>query len=278
MKVNVPAHILAVLAISFCAFPATYAPAQTPAQSAHDFMKDVVYNELQDRAKLSLWEYRVEKRLGQQTLLEYQVETVDGPVHRVLANLDAPLTEVQRKEEQARVAELERDPSLQARIKQQHDDDEQRLERLMKLMPNAFLFDYDGVDDGLMRLKFRPDPSYTPPTYESRVFHGLGGTVWVDSQRKRLVHLDGTIVERIDFGFGLLGHIEKGGTFELKRQAVDATHWKTSLVDLKISGRVIFFKTVDKNQREVRSDFKGVPVDTTMQQGNKLLSQLPGPR
>jgi hypothetical protein len=260
-----------IVLILFC----VAGPAQETAQSEHDLMKDVVYNELQDRSKQSFWEYRVEKRVGSETLVEYQVETADGPVHVVLSNLGSPLTEEQRRQEQARQAALQRDPSLQARVKQKHDDDEQKLERLMKVMPDAFIFKYDGTDEGLTRLKFTPDPSYSPPTYEAKAIHGLGGTVWIDPRQKRLVHLRGTIVDRVDFGFGLLGHIEKGGTFELRRQQVTATHWKTSLLDLRISAKAILFKTISRDQREVRSDFKPVPLSTTMQQGIQLLAQQP---
>ena len=45
----------------------------------------------------------------------------------------------------------------------------------MRLIPEAFLFDYDGVDGSLVRLKFHPNPSYNPPTYEARVARGLAG-------------------------------------------------------------------------------------------------------
>jgi len=44
--------------------------AQGPAESAHDLVKDVVYNELQERLQVSLWQYRVEKRVVAQTMVE----------------------------------------------------------------------------------------------------------------------------------------------------------------------------------------------------------------
>ncbi len=33
----------------------------------------------------------------------------------------------------------------------------------MRLMPEAFLYDYDGVEGNLVRLKFRPNTNYNPP-------------------------------------------------------------------------------------------------------------------
>jgi len=81
------------------------------------------------------------------------------------------------------------------------------------------------------------------------------------------------MLDRVDFGYGLLGHIEKGGTFEIRRQPVSENHWRTSRIDVHVAGRVIFFKTINKDQSEARSDFKPVPAETTLQEASKLLSQ-----
>ena len=48
--------------------------AQSPTESAHDLVKDVVYNELQERRHVSLWQYRVDKRAGNQNTIEQEVD------------------------------------------------------------------------------------------------------------------------------------------------------------------------------------------------------------
>ena len=164
----------------FCAEPAS--------ESAHDLVKDVVYNELQDRAHQSFWEYRVERRIGQQSLAEEQVETRYGPVYRLLARDGVPLDQAEQQQEDARLKSLLHNPGQQKKTKEQHEQDEQRLERLLALLPDAFLCDYDGQDGDNLRLTFRPNPSFKPPTYEARIFHGLAGQMWIDPQSKRLVH------------------------------------------------------------------------------------------
>ncbi len=40
-------------------------------------------------------------------------------------------------------------------------------------MPEAFLYTYDGIVDGNLRLTFKPNPAYNPATYETRVYHAL---------------------------------------------------------------------------------------------------------
>ena len=245
-----------------------------PAQSAHDLVKDMVYNELQDRERKSFWQYRIEKTTGQLTLTEQQVETPEGPIFRILARNGKPLDAAQQQHEAKRLQGLLQDPAEQAKVKQKHEEDEQRLERLMRFMPDAFLFDYDGNGDGdSVALNFRPNPAFNPPTYETRVFHALAGKVWIDLSQKRLQHLQGQIMERVDFGYGLLGHIEKGGTFEFKRQPVSATHWKTTYVDVHLTGRLVFFKTIDKDEREVRTQFEQSPSDLTLEQAERLLEK-----
>jgi hypothetical protein len=244
------------------------------AQSTHDLIKEVMYNELQDRQKETYWQYHIEKRVGKDNFSAIQVETKDGPISRITARNGQPLSADEKRQEDERLAQLMRDPGEQARIKQHHDEDEQRLERLMKLMPDAFLFDYDGMDGDLQRLKFRPNPSFDPPTYEARIYHALAGEIWINPQQKRLAHLQGSTLDRVDFGYGLLGHVAKGGTFELKRQQVSSTHWKTSLMNVHVAGRIILFKTISKEQYEVRSDFTPIPEQTSLQQARQILDQV----
>lgn len=243
-------------------------------QSPRELVKDVVYNEQQDRIRESYWQYRVEKRVGQGPLtILQQVETKDGPIFRLLAYGSMPLNTEQRRQEDARLKDLLNSPSKQARIKEQREDDEKHIARLMGLMPDAFLYDYDGAEGDLIRLKFRPNPQYNVPSIENRIFHALSGTVWIDGKNKRLSRFVGTITDRVDFGYGLLGHLEKGGTFELRRGPVNATHWKTELIDLHLSGKIIFFKSISRDQHELRTHFEPVPDNITLQQAKSLLDQ-----
>src|ERR1700760_4267999 len=109
-------------ALLMYAVPALWA--QSPTQSAHDLVKDVVYNELQERRQVSLWQYRVDRRAGNQTSIEQEVETVAGPVSRVLARQGKPLDAAAQKKETDRLNNLLRNPSEQARMKQDHEAEE----------------------------------------------------------------------------------------------------------------------------------------------------------
>jgi hypothetical protein len=235
--------------------------AQNPAESPHDLVKDVVYNELQERRQISLWQYRSEKRVGSQTTIQQEVETRSGIVFRVLARQGHPLDPAAQKKETERLNNLERNSSEQARMKQDAQAEEQRLQRLVTAMPEAFIYTYDGMAGANLRLKFEPNPAYTPQTYETRVYHALAGEIWIEPQMKRLVKIDAHILTEIDFGYGFFGRIEKGGTFQIERARVAPNRWKTTVLDVHISGRVVFFKAINKEQHEVRSGFQPVSSD-----------------
>ncbi len=249
--------------------------AQNSAQTAAQLIKDVVYNEMQDRLQERKYMYRVEKREPNQTVTSMQVETPTGPIYREIAVNGVPLNAEQRQQDDSRIRALLSDPGQQNKLREQHQHDEQKLENLMRIMPQAFLYDFDGAEGKLVRLKFRPDPAYKPPDYETRVVHSLAGTVFVDPQAKRLVSLTGQIIDPVKFGFGILGHIDTGGTFAVERTQVAGSQWKTSLLHIQMTGRMILFKTVSKQQNEIRSNFREVPGNLTLAQASDLLAAQP---
>ncbi|HTW48675.1 MAG TPA: hypothetical protein VMD92_12050 [Acidobacteriaceae bacterium] len=237
----------------------------------------MVWNELHDRERESHWQYRSECVSSSQDLVREQVETDQGPVFRVLALDGAPLDEAQREREDARLNEYLHDPARIAHILHAHEEDEARLAAVMQMLPDAFLFDYDGpATADVARIAFRPNPAFVPSGYEARIVHALAGTITVNLRLRRMIEMRGTLLSRVDFGYGFLGHVEKGGTFTIHRRQVNAEHWKTDLVDVHVQGKVLLLKTVSKDQREARSDFRPVAVSTTLAEARDMLNQAAG--
>jgi hypothetical protein len=240
-------------------------PAPTPTEPAQQLVADVIYNELRDRQCDSFWEYRSVRVTSNQDIVREQVETSQGPIFRILEDHNHPLDPEQRHKEEQRLDELVTKPGAMNGTLQDHLKDEARMERIMRMIPDAFIFQYDGPAEGdEVRLTYRPNPAYTPSNYEGRVVHALAGTFVVNQRLKRMIDMKGQMLERVDFGYGLLGYIEKGGTFELRREQVSETRWKTSLVDVHIQGRVFLLHSVTKDQREERSNFRPVPLDISL--------------
>jgi hypothetical protein len=242
---------------------------------AGELVVAVVANEISDREKLRKWICMIEKRAGKQTLTEVQVETKEGPLYRLLAIDGTALSRDQRQQDDARIGRLMKDPRQLQKLKQAQEEDEVKLEKLIGLLPQAFIYDYDGVEDNLVRIKFRPNPGYSPPTYEARVVHSLAGTILIDPEHERLAKVSGQLMNRVEFGYGLLGRVDSG-TVELGRVPVGPQEWKTAFINIHFTGRLAIFKTISKEQYERRSDFRVVSSDLSLSDAKDLLaSHLP---
>jgi hypothetical protein len=260
-----------------CLLPISSSWAQTTTFSfRQQLIKDVAYNELHDRERDSFWFYDVDQKIGQDSYTKRQVETNEGPIFRILEENGKPLTGAESRKEQERLDHLLNNSSALAKNRESHLEDEARMQRLLKLMPEAFLYEEDGPPSGdIVTLRFKPNPAFNPSTYEARVFHGMAGTIEINQRLKRFVGMQGVVISRIDFGYGLLGYVDKGGRFEIHREQVSPTRWKTDLVDVHVSGRVILFKSVSKDHHEVRSGFQSVPTDISLSDAKRLLDQAP---
>jgi hypothetical protein len=246
-------------------------PNRSYAPTAGELVGAVVANELTDREQLLKWICTIDKRAGKQTLTEVQVETKDGPLYRLLAIDGTALNSDQRGQDEARIGRLMKDPRPLLKLKQAQEEDELKLQKLMTLMPRAFVYDYDGVEENLLRIAFRPNPDYNPPTYEARVVHSFAGTILIDLEHKRLAKITGHLTNRVEFGYGLLGRIDSG-TMEIARVEVGPHQWKTAFINIHFAGRFAIFKTINKDQYERRSDFRVVSSDLSLSDAKDLLT------
>jgi hypothetical protein len=263
------AGLLAAVQGALC----VYAQQSPPPLPASQLVREVVYNELRDHERHGYWQFLVQRRTQQQTQLEDQVETAQGPIARLALNDGRPLSSEAEREEQARLQHLLESPGEQAKHLRAYQEDEDRIGRILAMLPDAFLYEQDGDENGCHRLRFRPNPAYAAHTIEARVFHAMSGTLWVDARMKRLVRLDGHVMETVDFGYGILGRLYKGGWFQLRRTQVSPTDWKTDRIEVHLNGRALFIKTFVRETSEVRRDFLPVPAGMSLAQGMALLEE-----
>ena len=91
------------------------------------------------------------------------------------------------------------------------------MEELLRTIPEAFVFEDQGKEGESERVAFHPNPGFKPKTYEQRIVHALDGIVFIDLHDKVIARLSGSLGSRVEFGYGLMGHIEPGGTTEITR-------------------------------------------------------------
>ena len=254
---------------------ACYGHAQQSQQAmpTGQLVREVVYNELHDHQGHGYWRYWIERRMQKETRLMDQVETAEGLVSRLSLSNGRPVSAEGQQEEQARLDHLLSSPGEKARHRREYAEDEKQIGRIVALLPDAFLFEYADEENGCHRLRFRPNPNYSAHSFEARIFHAMSGELWVSATHKRLVRLDGRLVENVDFGYGILGRLYKDGWFRLERRQVSATDWKTERLEVHMSGRAMFFKTIAREMSETRGGFVPVPAGMNLTQGMMLLEQ-----
>jgi hypothetical protein len=241
-------------------------PPTLPSETAKELIAEACYNELQHRETKTLWSYTAERHVDNRIFLERVIETVDGPVRHLLAVDGHPPTPAQIKEEDDRHQELLKNPAGRRVLQKQRDDDDKSMEELLRIIPEAFVFEDQGKEGESERIAFHPNPGFKPKTYEQRIVHALDGMVFIDLHDKRIVRLSGSLGSRVEFGYGLIGHVDQGGTTEFMRVRLSPQVWKTSVEKIDLDGRFVVLKTINKHQDESRTDFEPVAPDTTFEQ------------
>jgi hypothetical protein len=256
-----PAQARHLLWVAACSLPLLPHPL---AQTGRELMADACYNEIHQREHNALWESQVQLRHAGHVIREQEIETVDGPVHRLLSVDGHEPSPPERKQNDERLRDLIQNRRARLELKKNGEADEKLLIDLLRALPDAFLFEDQGAQGSFEKLAYRPNPTYKPKTNEEKVLHAMSGVVLIDPIEKRLARISATLTQHVDFGYGLIGHLRKGGTVDVNRIKLAPGIWKTSSLRIDIEGRFVFFKTINKQQDEARSDFKSVAPDTTI--------------
>jgi hypothetical protein len=93
----------------------------------------------------------------------------------------------------------------------------------------------------------------------------------VDTKQKRIKQLRGTLTHDVDFGYGLLGKLQKGGTFEIERQQIAPGIWDITTTHIHIQGRALIFKSISEEQDEVTSNYHRTPASLSLADAAKML-------
>jgi hypothetical protein len=277
--------IIVVGLLPFALAADRHAPAHQPAATAAviqlaqtnpvQLVAQTMHNELNaDLNDHSLWTYVMDKAEDGNRVVKKIVETPKGDLKLTIALNGHPLSPDELKKQESHLNAMASDPNQLAKAQQDEHQDEEKARELMKMLPTAFLYKYEGHQDGVIHLSFRPNPKFNPPTREAKVFHSMAGVMWIQAREKRLMKLAGHLVEDVDFGMGILGKLKQGGTFEIDRAEFAPTHWKTTLTDVHISGRALFFKSIGEQQHEVDHEYRQVPRLSAVQAAKLLEGQL----
>jgi len=225
--------------------------------------------------------FRSRKQTPQGSTTRLYVETNEAMAGMTIAYNDKPLTPEQLRGEENHMSGLAANPEQLRHKHSQELENADRTLRIVKALPAAFLYEFDGEEpstseigrrgDRLVRLRFRPNPAYQPPSRVEQVLDGMQGVVVIDPVERRIARIDGTLFKEVSFGWGILGHLDKGGHFLVEQKDVGEGAWEISRMTLNFTGKILLFKSISIKSDEAFTDFRRVPADTTFAQGVKLL-------
>jgi hypothetical protein len=219
-------------------------------------------------------QYRLRKSSPRLTTTKEMVETRDGLVALLLTVNDAPPSAEDTQKEQERLNALLADPARQQHRKQSEDADTARAMKVLRALPKAFLYQDAGPvaspSGPAERYTFTPNPKFNPPDLETTVLTQMTGEIWVDNAHQRVVHLEGRLQNDVDFGWGVLGRLYKGGSVVIDQSDVGGGVWRITRFQMKMSGRVLF-KTRVFDTTEEETHFAPVSASLDYKQAIQML-------
>ncbi len=272
-------HLLTI----FLLLAGVLAWAQPPSQAPDELVRRAVQNEVQanQNGMKFMFHERKESPAGSQT--ELMVETREAMAGMLIANNDHPLTAEQRQAENLRVDRFVKYPEELNRKRAMEQENKDRITKIVKALPDAFLYEFDGTETGdqrvgragqpLLRLKFKPNPKYDPPSHVEQVLTGMQGYILIDNRQGRIARIDGTLAKEVGFGWGILGHLDPGGHFLVDQADVEGGNWEVTRMELNLTGKLFFFRTLNVKSIKTYSDFQRAPPNLSFAEGVKLLKK-----
>ena len=252
---------------------AASAESQFKAQlSPADLVKAVIRSELNTSDVTAIrWKYLLDKEVDGKQQTREVIETKSGSLDRLIAIAGKPLTDAPQRDETERILRLSHNPEEQRKLEQTRRKDAEQCNAFLQMIPEAFLFEYAGESGGLTKMTFKPNPGFRPSSREGKVLHEMAGEIWVNAKQQRLASINGQLMNPVKFAGGLLGHLEKGGLFAVKRAEIAPGHWELTEIAVNMRGKALLFKTISVQQKELHTNFQRVPDDLSLSDAAGLL-------
>jgi hypothetical protein len=230
-------------------------PAPLSKDETQALARRVLHTELAETQDVSHpMQYRLRKVSPRLETTKLIVETREGDVARLVAINGTPLNAQDQANEDGRLRALLKDPSQQRHREEREQGETERARKIIRALPDAFLYSYAGIADTpagpSYRLSFQPNPNFDSEDLESKVLKGMAGELWIDVAQQRVTRLQGKRIRDVDYGFGILGKLDSGGTLLLEQADVGNHQWRTTQMVLVMNARLLF---------------KSVKLDTTLE-------------
>lgn len=218
--------------------------------------------------------YRLRRSSPRLTSTKEIVETREGFVARLVEINDRPLSQAEEQQEQSRLDALLSDPSRQRHRKQSEEADTGIILKLLRMLPQAFLYDYAGPGQAssgsVQKYRFHPNPRFSPPDFETQALTAMSGEIWIDPGWERVARLEGHLQQDTNYGWGVLGKLDKGGWIVLEQAAAGGGQWRIARFQMKMTLRILF-KNKEFDTTQQMTGYAPVPANLDYRQAIQML-------
>ncbi len=249
---------------------------QKPELDPQELVRRAAKNEIRADVIHQYFMYRDHVQYKDHSITKEEIETPQGGLTLTVAINGQPLTPDQRAKENQRLQDFANDPETRRKKRQSNKAEDQREQLMLTSLPDAFLYSYVGTVPGpnggeLVHLTFKPNPNFDPPNHETRVYQGMQGDLLIDAKAMRIAKIDGTLFKDVEFGWGILGRLYKGGRFVVEQRDVGEGRWAMVRETLEFNGKILLFKSLSISSTETATDFRPVPANLSVAQAIDFL-------
>ena len=94
----------------------------------------------------------------------------------------------------------------------------------------------------------------------------------VDANAHRIAKINGSLFREVSFGWGIIGHLKKGGHVCVQQADVGDGTWDITSMSLRTTGKIMMYKGISMISDQTFSDFRSVPDDLTFANGVTMLT------
>jgi hypothetical protein len=226
----------------------------------NDLVRKVVNHEVRaEEQDHTHWMYQVVAYMPPPSKTTLVVETRSGDLNDLEEIDGLPLTPDQQSAEDLRIQNFVVDTSQQSKARRDSAADDKKSAQLFAMLPDAFIFKYAETTGDNVKLTFQPNPAFSSHSSSSYVFHKMDGFVVLNTKEDRLVEISGRLTKGVKFLGGVMGHLDRGGTFDVRREEVAPSYWTITRLKVNMNGKVLFFQN---NQCAARRNSQSFPANT----------------
>jgi hypothetical protein len=209
-------------------------------------------------------EYHSDGRPKHSSSFVFRLDFEDG--HRVFRPVERdgqPVTQEEKRNAEEgirkRLAEIKAMTPEQIEKARQEARKRRQESDWVKEFPEALDYKLAGEEmlggRAALMLDVSPRNGYRPKNMRARIFEKVRGRVWIDKADSELAKADAEVFETVNIGLGIVGRVEKGTQFHLRRVKVD-DGWLPESETMRFAARFLVFKSVNNEITTRNTDYR----------------------